>query len=84
MVRVFDTIGTVLQSDHVHEIVGTVKFFGFMTTRLLWQQSMAHMSLKDFEEAVKAAVHGRLLEVTTQNNQSGVCIPGSQKGTKSA
>src|SRR6516164_9441759 len=84
MVRVFDTIGTVLQSDHVHEIVGTVKFFGFITTRLLWQQSMAHMSLKDFEEAVKAAVHGRLLEVTTQNNQSGVFIPGSQKGTKSA
>jgi len=84
MLRVFDSIGAVQQSSHINEIVSTVKFYGFMTTRLLWSKSMAHMSLREFEEAVKAAVHGRLLEVTTQNNQSGVCIPGSQKGTKSA
>jgi len=85
MIRVFDTIGAVQQSDHISEIVGIVKFYGFMTTRGLWARSMLHMSLKEFEEAVKAAIHGRLLEVSTQGGQSGVSVPSTQqKGTKSA
>lgn len=85
MSRVFDIIGSVHQADHIQEIVSIVKFHGFLTTRGLWARSMLHMTLKEFEEAVKAAIHGRLLEVTTQGNQQGVSLPApAQKGTKSA
>jgi hypothetical protein len=82
MIRVFDTIGTVHQSDHINEIVSIVKYHGFMTTKGLWARSMLHMTLKEFEEAVKAAIHGKMLEVATAHGAQGVVIPGvPQKGT---
>ena len=84
MIQVFESIGQVQQSDHVNEIVSIVRFSGFMTSKGLWSRSMNHMTLKEFEEAVRAAVHGRLLEVTSVNGVQGVIVPQQQKGTKSA
>ena len=84
MIQVFESIGQVQQSDHVNEIVSIVRFSGFMTSKGLWSRSMNHMTLKEFEEAVRAAVHGRLLEVTSLNGVQGVIVPQQQKGTKSA
>ena len=82
MIRVFEFIGSVSQSGHIHEIVSIVRYCGFMTTKGLWARSMCHMTFKEFEEAVRAAIHGRMLEIVTSGGQQGVAIPpaGAQKG----
>jgi len=42
---------------------------------------MNYMTLKEFEEATRAAIHGKLLEVTTISGISGVVCPsGAKKG----
>jgi Protein of unknown function (DUF3987) len=84
MLKVFESIGVVHQSDHIHEIVSIVRFHGFMTSKGLWARSMMHMTLKEFKEAVEGAVHGRLLEVVNQNGVEGVAIPLAKKGPLSA
>jgi Protein of unknown function (DUF3987) len=85
MQKVFESIGVVNQSKYVQEIVSIVRFSGFMTSKGLWARSMNYMTLKEFEEAVRAAVHGRLLEVTTINGVSGVVCPSAaKKGTSAA
>jgi hypothetical protein len=82
MLKVFDSIGEIPQSRHVQEIVSVVRFSGFMTSKGLWSRSMNYMTLKEFEEAVRAAVHGRLLEVAVINGVQGVVVPsGAKKGT---
>jgi Protein of unknown function (DUF3987) len=81
MLKVFESIGAVPQSNHIHEIVSIVRFTGFMTTKGLWARSMSHMTLKEFEEAVRAALHGKLLEITSQNGVQGVSVP--QMGKRS-
>ena len=82
MQKVFESIGVVNQSRHVQEIVSIVRFAGFMTSKGLWARSMNYMTLKEFEEAVRAAVHGRLLEITTISGISGVVCPSAaKKGT---
>jgi hypothetical protein len=82
MQKVFESIGVVNQSRYVQEIVSIVHFAGFMTSKALWARSMNYMTLKEFEEAVRAAVHGRLLEVTTIGGISGVVCPSvAKKGT---
>jgi hypothetical protein len=85
MQKVFESIGVVNQSRHVTELVSIVHFAGFMTSKALWARSMNYMTLKEFEEAVRAAVHGRLLEVTTLNGISGVVCPSmAKKGTSAS
>jgi hypothetical protein len=80
MIQVFDSIGMVTQSRHVQEIVSIVRFSGFQTSKALWSRAMNHMTLKDFEEAVRAALHGKLLEVVTINGVQGVAIPRKERG----
>ena len=81
MQKVFESIGIVNQSKHIQEIVSTVRFSGFMTSKALWGRSMNYMTLKEFEEAVRGAVHARQLEVTIINGISGVVCPsGAKKG----
>jgi hypothetical protein len=84
MLKVFDTIGAVPQSAHIDEIVSIVRYHGSLTNKGLWGRAMNHMTLKDFRTAVDAAVHGRLLEITTINGEYAVTLAQPQKGTKSA
>jgi Protein of unknown function (DUF3987) len=86
MLQVFESIGMVDQSRHVTEIVSIVRYSGFMTSKGLWARSMNHMSLKEFEEAVRAAIHGRLLEVDSLQGVQGVRCPSAakKKGTLSS
>jgi hypothetical protein len=79
MIRVFESIGSTVQSAHVNQIVSIVKYTGFMTSKGLWARSMTHMTLKEFEEAVRAAVHSRQLELATQGGMQGVIVP-TKKG----
>jgi hypothetical protein len=75
MLQVFESIGVTDQRNHVNEIVSIVRFSGFMTSKGLWARSMNHMTLREFEEAVRAAIHGRQLELTVQNGLQGVITP---------
>jgi Protein of unknown function (DUF3987) len=79
MVKVFETIGMVDQSRHVTEIVSIVRYMGALTSKQLWSRSMNHMSLKEFEEAVRAACHGRLLEVTSIQGLQMIAVPSVAK-----
>ena len=85
MLKVFESIGEPTQNRHIQEIVSIVRFAGFMTSKGLWARSMNYMTLKEFEESVRAAVHGRLLEVVTINGVQGVAVPsGAKRGTSAA
>lgn len=74
MIRVFESIGVVQERGHIHEIVSLVRFNGFITSQSLWTKSMNNMSMKDFTEAVKAAIHGNLLQVVRQDGVEGVVV----------
>jgi predicted sugar kinase len=77
MLKVFQSIGVVDQHNYVKEIVDTVRYCGPMTARGLWGKVMHSMTMRDFEDAVKAAVHGRVLEVTKLNGADHVQVPGA-------
>lgn len=74
MIAVFESIGVVDQRDHVAEIVSTVRHCGFLTNRGLWAKCMNMMTLKEFEEAVRAAVHAGKIKIETHGNTPGVVI----------
>jgi hypothetical protein len=77
MIKVFESIGVVDQRNHVQEIVSTVRFCGFLTPRGLWNKMMNQMTLKEFEEAIRAAVKAHLIEMAVVNGIQGVQIPSS-------
>jgi hypothetical protein len=72
MIKVFESIGVVDQRDHVEEIVSVVKYCGFLTNKGLWAKCMNAMTLKEFEEAVRAAVHSGKIKLETQGATTGV------------
>jgi hypothetical protein len=74
MLRVFESIGIVEEQKNIREIVSLVRFNGFTTSETLWFKSMNMMSLKEFQEAVRAAIHGGLLAVKKQNGKDGVVV----------
>lgn len=74
MIKVFDSIGVVTQKDHVDEIVSVVRYCGFLTNKGLWSKCMNSMTLKEFEEAVRAAVHSQKIKLETQSGATGVVI----------
>jgi hypothetical protein len=76
MIKVFETIGLVQEQEHINTIISIVRVYGFMTSRGLWSRCMNHMSFKNFEEATRAAIHGRKLEVSIQGGQQGISLPG--------
>lgn len=77
MIKVFQSIGAVDQRNHVEEIVSVIRFTGFMTARGLWAKVMNQMTLKEFEEGVRAAIHAKLIETAILNGVQGVQVPGS-------
>lgn len=74
MIRVFESIGLVQERTHVTEIISICRFNGWMTSGALWAKAMNNMSLKDFHEAVRAAIHGNLIKVVKQNGVDGVVV----------
>ena len=82
MLKVFESIGVVTQHKHVQQIVSVVNFNGFMTSKGLWSRSMNYMTLREFEDAVRAAIKGGLLEVASLQGVQGVVCPSpAKKGT---
>lgn len=63
MIKVFESIGMVPEARHVGELEAYVKAHTFLTSDALYKLVQNIMSLKDFEEAIKAAVKGGLLDV---------------------
>lgn len=74
MVKVFQAIGAVDQRDHVEELVSVVRFCGFLTNKGLWSKCCNTMTLKEFEEAVRAAIHAGKIKLETQSGTTGVVI----------
>lgn len=77
MIRVFDSIGPGnLQKKNVETIVHTIRYYGALTSKGLWTRVMNQMSLKDFEEACRAAIHARMLVLCQIGGDPGVKLPG--------
>lgn len=74
MIRVFESIGVVEERGHIHEIISIARFNGAITAQNLWTKCMNMMSMKDFEAAVKAAIHGGLMKVVTHGHQQMVVV----------
>ncbi len=74
MMKVFESIGIVMEAKHMKELVAYVKAHGWLTADQLWRCVMNLMPQKEFEEAVKAAVRGGLLKIETRGEQRGVTL----------
>jgi hypothetical protein len=72
MLRVFESIGMVDEARHVAELAAYVRAHEFLTSDQLYGLVRNIMSVKDFEESIKAAVRGGLLNVETRNGVKGV------------
>jgi len=82
MLRVFDSIGVVPEARHVNEIVSFIRHGGGHTSEELWARSMNVMSLFEFQSAVKAALHGKLLVQTVKNGKDYIVLaPTTSSGT---
>lgn len=81
MIRVFESIGVVDEARHIHEIVGFVTFLKECTSDELWYRCMNVMSFKDFEQAVRAAVRGNLLEIFSKGGKPAVRLATKPQGT---
>jgi hypothetical protein len=88
MIKVFESIGMVDEARHVAELASYVKAHTFLTSDHLYKLVQNVMSLKDFEESLKAAIRGGLLsvEVRTVNNTAvrGVVSNGVKPSSQTA
>lgn len=74
MIKVFESIGVVDQKNHMDEIISAVRFCGYLTNKGLWARCMNSMTLKEFEEAVRAAVHSGKIKIDTSHGVPGVVL----------
>ena len=72
MLRVFDSIGNNEEARRVAELTAYVKAHGWLTSQDLYTQVRNIMSKRDFEEALKAAIYGGLLDIVKKNDKPGV------------
>lgn len=64
MIHAFESIGLVDESRKVHEIISFVRAHKSLTSSELWTMCSNTMEMKDFKEAIVAAVEsGRLIKV---------------------
>lgn len=77
MIKVFESIGVVDESRHVHEIVSYVKIYKWITAEDLWRLCMNIMPSKSFEVALRAAVTSGLLAVAVKDGKRGVVLKES-------
>lgn len=76
MLKVFENIGQSEQRVHIDEVVSVVKYCGSLTNKGLWAKMMNFMTLKEFEEAVRGAVHSGRVKLETQTDSSVRIVPG--------
>lgn len=74
MLKVFESIGVVMEAKHTRELMAYVKAHEWLTADELWKCVMNLMSQKDFEEALKAAIRGDLLKISRRNGRAGVSL----------
>ena len=64
MLKVFESIGVVMEAKHTNELVAYLRAHKWMTADELWKCVMNLMTLKEYEESLRAAVKGGLFEIT--------------------
>lgn len=62
MMKVFESVGLVDEAKHVAELVHYVKHYGWMTATQLWNVCRNVMQERDFRQALKVAIEGKLLD----------------------
>jgi hypothetical protein len=73
MIRVFESVGVVDEAKHLAEVVAFVRAFGWITYKdLYFNHCHSIMQEKDFKAAVRHAIDGDLVEVTSQNGIAGL------------
>lgn len=75
MLKVFESIGVVQEARHVNEIVSFVRHGGGHEVPELWARSMNIMNLQDFQNALKAALHGNRLVCLKVNGNDFIMLP---------
>ena len=58
MMKVFESIGIVHEARHLAELLPFLRAHTFLTADQLWKCVMNLMSLKDFEDALRAGLKG--------------------------
>lgn len=71
MSKVFESIGQVDEAKHVAEIVAYVRNYGFMTPEDLYHMVRNTIVERDFKTAVRIAVQGGLLTITSKDGRKG-------------
>lgn len=77
MLKAFESVGVVDEAKRVAEIVAFVRNYKVLTGDELFRLVMNTMGQKEFEEALRAAVRGGLLELTMKNGRRAVKPSGS-------
>lgn len=75
MLKVFESIGASDQKNHVDELVNIIKYYGQLTNSGLWTKCQNLMTLKEFEEAVRAAAHAKQIKIVMVGSVAYV-VPG--------
>jgi len=72
MMKVFESIGVVDEAKHIAEIVAIIRASGWHTSDDLWTHCVKIMPMRQFEEAIRAAVRGGLLKITQREGRPGL------------
>ncbi len=73
MIKVFESVGVVDEAQHLAEVVAFVRAYGFIPTKdLFYNNCHMIMTEKDFQNAVRHACDGGLIERTRQGNSIGL------------
>lgn len=82
MLKVFESIGVVDESRHLHEIISFVRAHKFLTTKELWGHCINLMKYQDFYAAVRAGCEAGLLVVATRGGEKGLTVPSEPAGQR--
>lgn len=74
MIRVFESMGVVDEAKHVAELVAFVRAHTWITRKGLWRCCYNIMSERDFNQALRIAVTGELLDIERRNNEDGLKV----------
>jgi hypothetical protein len=79
MMKVFESIGVVSEARHLAELLPFLRAHGFLTADQLWKCVMNLMSLKDYEDALRAGLKGGTLCVAQNGHAQGIALAASPR-----
>lgn len=79
MIKVFESVGVVDESRHVATIVSYVRAYNHIGATDLFNMIRNNITEKDFKNAVRIAIEGRLVRVETRNGKTG--LSAAPRGT---